>query len=361
MEIAVLGGGNGSAAAAADLAEHGHAVRWWRRDGRAFAPVLARQALALSDGRGTRAVRLALATTDLGQAVRGAAVIVAPLPAFAQMEMARALAPHLSADQVIYLPPGTFGAYAMAQAFAEPRPILAETGTLPYLTRKKAEDHVAIMVRATRLPTGFFPARRDGEGRAVLRQVYPAIEPCPDVLAAALLNAGPIIHPPLILMNAGPLEHGGSWDIHKEGTQPSVRRVSDVLDAERVAVREALGYGPPHYPLADHYRGEGEEWMYGRQAHDKLVDSDAWREVIDLAVHRYMREDVAMGLAFLVSAARHAGVAAPLAEALLTLASAAIGEDLAQGPRTLAGLGLAGRDPAGLKRLLFDGDDSSYS
>ena len=50
-----------------------------------------------------------------------------------------------------------------------------------------------------------------------------------------------------------PLEHFERWDIHKEGTQPAMRRVTDALDAERIAVREALGYGAPHFPLADHY------------------------------------------------------------------------------------------------------------
>ena len=32
MKIAVLGGGNGAYAAAADLSEKGHEVRLWRRD-----------------------------------------------------------------------------------------------------------------------------------------------------------------------------------------------------------------------------------------------------------------------------------------------------------------------------------------
>ena len=52
------------------------------------------------------------------------------------------------------------------------------------------------------------------------------------------MNAGPIIHPPLILMNAGPLQHFERWDIHNEGTQPAIRAVTDALDAERVALRE---------------------------------------------------------------------------------------------------------------------------
>ena len=87
----------------------------------------------------------------------------------------------------------------------------------------------------------------------MLKKVFP-VEPVEDALSAALMNAGPVIHPPLILMNAGPLEHSERWDIHKEGTQPSIRRVTDVLDAERIAARVALGYRAPHFPLADHYK-----------------------------------------------------------------------------------------------------------
>ena len=102
------------------------------------------------------------------------------------------------------------------------------------------------------------------------------------------MNAGPIIHPPLIVMNAGPIEHFERWDIHKEGTQPAIRRVTDALDAERIAVREALGYGGPHFPLAHHYATEGEIWMYGRGSHDRLTDSGDWRERIVLTEHRYM-------------------------------------------------------------------------
>jgi opine dehydrogenase len=167
------------------------------------------------------------------------------------------------------------------------------------------------------------------------------------------MNAGPIIHPPLILMNAAPLEHFERWDIHDEGTQPSVRAVTDRLDAERIALREALGYAPPHFPLSDHYTSD--RWMYG-DAHRKLVDSGDWREHIDLHTHRYMSEDTVLGLAFLASVARWAGCEAPLANGLLALAGAILGRDLRAGPRTLEALGLARLDRAGLERLLVEGN-----
>jgi opine dehydrogenase len=357
MRIAVLGGGHGGYAAAADLAEQGHEVRLWRRDATAFAPVLQSQSVRLKDARGARGVRLALATMDLGAALRSAELVLLPVPATAQADIARAMAPHLERGQIVFAPPGTFGSYAMADtvrgAGGEREIAFAETGTLPYLARKRAADEVAITIRAKRLPVGVFPARRTAEAIEVLRRAYPLVHPIEDALSAALMNAGPVIHPPLILMNAGPLEHFERWDIHNEGTQPAIRRVTDALDAERIGVREALGYAPYHYPLRDHYTTD--RWMYG-DAHDRLTESGDWREHIDLRTHRYMREDVAYGLAFLVSVARWCGVAAPVASGLLAIASAALGEDLyADSPRTLEALGLAGLRRDAMSRLLREG------
>jgi opine dehydrogenase len=266
------------------------------------------------------------------------------------------MAPHVADGQVVFLPPGTFGSYVMARALREAGAraavTFAETGTLPYLARKHGPATIAITIRARRLPTGAFPAARSDHAMAVIRGAYPAIEPIEDALSGALMNAGPIIHPPLILMNAGPLEHFPKWDIHNEGTQPSIRAVTDRLDDERIAVREALGYAPYHFPLRDHYSTD--RWMYG-DAHDRLVESTDWREHIDLTAHRYMREDVELALAFLVSVADWAGVDAPIAKGLLAMGSAICGTDFRRNARTLEGLGLAGLDRTSFGRLLKEG------
>lgn len=349
MRVAVLGGGNGAHAAIADLAEQGHEVRHWRRDAGAL-----RERINLKDARGMREVRIARICADMGEAVRGAEVVFMPDPAFTQVDNAKRLAPHLERSQVVFLAPGTFGAYVLGRALGA-RCAVAETGTLPWLTRKHGPDTVAITARATRLPTGIFPARLHDAAFGILKQLFPAVEPVEDALSAALMNAGPVIHPPLIFMNAGPLEHFERWDIHKEGTQPAIRRVTDALDAERIAARVALGYAAPHFPLADHYAAHGDEWMYGRRVHQKLTDSGDWKERIVLAEHRYMREDVELGLAFLVSVCHYAGVSCPVAAGLLALGSAVLGRDLRAGERTLEALGLAGLSRDAMRALLREG------
>jgi opine dehydrogenase len=360
MKIAVLGGGNGSHAAAADLSELGHDVRWWRRDRAAVERLRASGSrLALKDHRGMRDVGIPLVTNDIAEAVREATLVVCPVPAFAQIDIAKILAPHLENGQVVFLPPGSFGSFVMAQVVKSSRPevdaTFAEAGTLPWLTRLHGPSVVAITTRATRLPTGVYPDRNRSHALAVIRAAFPSVEDAGDALSGALMNAGPIIHPPLIVMNAGPIEHFEKWDIHKEGTQPAIRRVTDQLDGERIRLREALGYGAPHFPLADHYSAGGDPWMYGNLAHEKLTSSGDWRERLVLTEHRYMLEDVAIGLSFLVSVARWGGVQAPVAGALLALGGAICGRDFMAEGRSLEALGLADLSQSALASLLRNG------
>ena len=361
MKIAVLGGGNGSFAAAGDFALGGHDVRLWRRDAAEVAEHRATGSrIILKDANGRHDMRLALVTTDIAEAVSDAELILCPTPAFAQPDIASLLAPHLRDGQVAFLPPATFGSMIFAKAAHDAgnraSVSFAETGTLPWLTRKHGPFEVAITIRAKRLPVGVFPLKTADHALDVIGRAFPGvIEPCGDALSGALMNAGPIIHSPLIVMNAGPIEHFTRWDIHKEGTQASIRAVTDALDAERIAVREGFGYRSPHFPLAHHYASEGEQWMYGRGSHDRLTDSGDWRERIVLSEHRYMREDLRLGLSFLVSVAELAGVATPLAKAFLAIGGAICGENFMNNGRTLASLGLGRLDRDQLQTLLREG------
>ena len=233
MEIAVLGGGNGSYAAAAHLSEQGHSVRMWRRNHSRFSKILSSREIALEDWESERKVKIDMATDDLSSAIKGAKLVLIPLPATCHNQLSNEVAPYLEDGQVVFFSPGTFGSYIFAESLRcsdNPAQVtFAETGTLPYLARKQSEEKVRISVYATRLPTGVYPSNRTAMAMETLSNAYPAVEPLRDALDGALMNAGPIIHPPLIILNAGPLEHFESWDIHNEGTQPSIRRVTSEL------------------------------------------------------------------------------------------------------------------------------------
>jgi len=95
--------------------------------------------------------------------------------------------------------------------------------------------------------------------------------------------------------------------------------------------------------------------MYGNHSHKKLTDSGDWREKIDLLNHRYMLEDVALGLSLWASIARWLNVDIPLATGILSISSAIVGRDLDSTGRTLENLGLAEVSKDTLNVLLREG------
>jgi opine dehydrogenase len=234
---------------------------------------------------------------------------------------------------------------------------LAETGTLPYLTRKTGPAAVSAPVRAANLPLGVFPASRTTETVARLAGLFPAARPCADALDAALTNAGPVIHPPLVLLNAGAID-GGRFDVHAAGTTPSVRRLIDAIDAERVATRKGWDYPAPHYELATYYdEARAAEGLYGAGAKAKLLASGLWSEIVTME-HRYVTEDVAFGLTLFESAARAAGVDTPAVSGLLLTFRALLGRELSGRGRALEHLGLGDFSRREIRGFLVQGWES---
>ncbi len=358
MIVAVLGGGHGAHAAVADLALAGHTVRWWRRSAAALDAVRQAGGLRFTGQERSGKVLPAMLTADLAAAVRGAEVVLVPLPATAHEDVARALAPHLDEHQVVLLAPGTFGSFVMAREIGRAGGRLptafAETGTLPYLARLTGPAEVSAPVSAANLPTGVLPAARTSAVLERMRALYPAVRPCRDVLDAALTNAGPVIHPPLVLLNAGAIDQG-RFDIHAAGTTPSVRRLIDAVDAERVAARTGWGYPAPHYELATYYDpARAAEGLYGAGARERLTRSGLWNETLTFQ-HRYVTEDVALGLPLLESAARTVGVETPAVTGLLLVFGALLERRLQGQGRDLAHLGLGDFLKREIHELLHDG------
>ena len=361
MNVAVLGASNGGFTTAADLALAGHSVRLWGRTAQALGSLANAATIALAaEGRAGNA-RLARATTDLAEAVAGAEIVIAPIPATGHDDLARRLGPHVNDRQIILLTPGTLGSYAMARALARAGAALpfalAETGTLPYLTRKTGPASVSAPVRAVNLPLGVFPASRSKQTFARLADLFPAARPCVDALDAALTNAGPVIHPPLVLLNAGAIA-GGRFDVHAAGTTASVKRLIDVVDGERVATREGWGYPAPHYELATYYdEARAAEGLYGAGAKAKVLGSGLWSEILTLE-HRYVTEDVALGLALFESAGRAAGVDTPGVSGLLLTFRALLGRELSGQGRALEYLGLGDFSRREIRGFLDQGWES---
>ncbi|HEX6349967.1 MAG TPA: NAD/NADP octopine/nopaline dehydrogenase family protein [Candidatus Dormibacteraeota bacterium] len=342
MKIAVVGGGHGALATAADMALHGHEVRLSLRNRARFATVFETGEIALSGVAGDGVGRLAEVTDDPAAAARGADLVLVPMPATAQAEVAE----RLRGGALVCLLPGTFGAYPVGRRLGSP---VAETATLPYGARFQGGNAVRIAMRAHNLPTGVYPARDTDAAVRLLAGAYPQVEAVEDALSAGLLNSNGALHAPLVLMNAGPIERLGEYDIHVEGTTPRIRRLIEDLDAERISLRRALGYTSADWPLADYYADA--DWFYGPGAFSTVQRKSVWREPLGFE-HRYLLEDVGFGLVLWSSLGRALGVPTPLGDACIALASSLLERDLRRHGRSLENLGLDGLDAAGLRARL---------
>jgi opine dehydrogenase len=260
--------------------------------------------------------------------------------------MAEAVEDAVEPGQVVCLMPGTLGSYVVGRRL--PRVAVAEMATLPYGARQRRENEVGTALKAHHLPTGVYPARETVRAMEVICRVYPQAEPVEDALSAALLNSNGALHAPLMVLNAGPISRG-PYDIHVEGTTPLVRKVIEATDAERITLRDALGYAPPHWPLADYYADR--DWFYGPGAYGTVQNRSVWRERLDFS-HRYIVEDVAIGLVLWSSLGRALGVPTPLTDALVDLTTGITGVDYESEGRTLERLGLAGLDAAAIRRRI---------
>ena len=180
MKIAVLGGGNGSLAAAGDLALAGHEVRLWRRD---RAAIEAHKRGGRADhGQGFPRPARGAAGADhrrhrRGRARRRAHSVSGSGHGTARHCTRARTASGRRAGGVPAARHVRLGAVCQdGLGCRQPRKrCFAETGTLPWLTRKHGPFEAAITIRAKRLPTGVFPLTMQAHALEVIGRAFPGV------------------------------------------------------------------------------------------------------------------------------------------------------------------------------------------
>ncbi|NIR02111.1 MAG: dehydrogenase, partial [Gemmatimonadales bacterium] len=207
--VAVLGGGHGARTVAADLALAGHEIRLFEfEEFRAnVADIFERQTIEITGKARVGVGKLALATHEIGEAIRETELILIVVPALYHLRYAEVLAPQLKDGQHVVLIPGTFGAFEFATRTREDgcraAVTVSELDTLPYATRITGPTSVNVYHSLPVFGIGTFPANRRSEVHAVFADLYPGAAQFRDALEAGLSNCNPVIHPLGVLMNAG--------------------------------------------------------------------------------------------------------------------------------------------------------------
>ena len=359
--VAILGAGNGGCAAAADLTRRGFAVRLYSRSEERIGPIERRGGVEYEGVLGDGFAPVAVITTDAAEAMAGADLVILMVPTHAHEVLATIAAPHLKPVQLLLAAPGhtVLLIPEVLRKHGIKRPRHSETGTLPYICRMSGPARVRIAKASEHIVFGAFPARETSAVAERMRPVFPAIRPAADILETMFLYTNAIHHPPATICNVGRIEAtGGDYYHYYEGITPSVGRLIDALDRERLAVAAAIGAKVERF-VEYFYRagytttGPRDSGLAYEAFHQS--EPDRWIKAPATLDHRFLNEDIPYGLVPLAELGRLASVPTPTMDHLIHLACLACGKDHRTSGLTRARMGLAGLSRQALQRLLREG------
>ncbi|MGB3905662.1 MAG: NAD/NADP octopine/nopaline dehydrogenase family protein [Anaerolineae bacterium] len=322
----VVGAGHGGKAMAAHLALMGFPLTLYNRTPQNVAAIKTRGGIDLKsyEGGPRGFAELALVTSDMGEALEQAEIVMVVVPSTAHADIARKAAPHLRDGQIVVLNPGrTGGAMEFSKILRDHACradiTLAEAETFIYASRSEGPTESRIFRMKDAVPLAALPATRTEMVLEALKSAYPQFIDGVNVLHTGMNNMGAVFHPALTLLNAGRIESTtGEFQFYIDGVTPAVGRVLDVLDRERVTVAAALGIRAR----------TGLEWL--RMAYDttgeNLVEAihnqPGYRGIMAPRTlrHRYLFEDVPMSLVPMAALGKRYGVSVRGMDSIVRLA-----------------------------------------
>jgi len=356
MKVAVLGGGNGAHTVAADLTLKCLSVNMFEMEefASSMQAVFDTGEIEMTGVAGQGKAKLNLITTDLAAAIRGVEVIFIILPGFTITTYARLLAPHLTENQMVIIMPGTLAALEFRQTLRDcgnlKEIITAEDGGLPFATRLIAPGKVQTFHIRAVCPLAAVPGN---QGLVVFEKIsglYPfALKKT--VIETGMGHLTPLLHPAGCLLNAGRIERShGEFYMYEEGMTPSVVRVIEALDRERIQIGKRLGIDLPtavDMMVESAYGPRGTLW-------ESLNGSAGLTPVKGppSLENRYVTEDIPYGLVAWASLGDAVGVDTPMMDSLVEIGSVIMGKNCWQEGRNLKKMGLAGLDLEQIKVFL---------
>jgi opine dehydrogenase len=357
----VIGAGHGGKAMAAHLALMGFPVTLYNRTFEHIEVIKKRGGIELeSDEPGVHGfARLKYVTSDLAEAVRDAEMIMVVVPSSAHADIARALAPNLRDGQVITLHPGrTGGALEFYKSLHENSCtadfIISEAETFIYASRSDGPAQARIFRIKEAVPLAALPAIRTPDVLQRIKEAYPQFVDGVNVLHTGLNNMGAIFHPALTLLNIGWIEAThGDYQFYIDGVTPSVARMLEALDRERVTVASSLGLRAR----------TAMEWLKlaydtsGEDLHDAIHNQPGYYGIKAPSSlrHRYIFEDVPMSLVPIASFGERYGVSVRAIESIIRIACIVHRTDYWRRGRTVKKLGIDGLSVSELTHFVNDG------
>lgn len=355
-KIAVIGAGNGGFAMAADLGLAGFDVNLYEfpEYSANIQGIEKGEEINITGEARTGSYTPALVTTDIKEAINGAAAILVATQSTAHEPLAYILGKYVTPEQLIYLFPGYVSSILMNKIWKEkydlPSLKCAEVMTLPYACRKTGKESVHVYRRTGKLGIAAFPGKHIDELFDFFQKIYPDSYKFGNVFEVALCNQNLLMHPTITLMNAGRIENAnGDFDFYSEGCTQSVEKVIESLDQEILSIFKELEF-------SSQSSKEACEVRFGMSWDDVQTERKSWViKGLKSLNTRYLTEDLPTGLVFLSSLASHYSIPSPTCDAFIQLWEVIAEQNFRAQGRTIDKLGLTGISKTNLSKYLHTG------
>ncbi|MCP4021041.1 MAG: hypothetical protein GY729_04290 [Desulfobacteraceae bacterium] len=362
LKFAILGTGNSGQNYAADIALKGYSVNL------AEVPLFEKNLKAIEKRGGIELsgesengfAKLNMVTTDLVKAIKGVDVIIIGGSAFAHEPFCKALAPHFEDGQFVLFT-SNFGAMRfrmwMQEAGIATDVTPVETMSLLYATRATEPGLVHCAGVKNVLPCAALPASKTQAFIDKIAPVFPQFKAVEDVWVTSVNNLNPIVHPPLVLFNAGRIEStkGNTWNIYGDGATKSVAKIMNSLDEDRMEILNSVSSGGFYFKDAFTNLYSGYD-LDKKTVSDTLRQSPIHNDPAFLAPEevdtRYLNEDLPFGLTPWYSIARMWDINTPTLDAMIHIASEMLGKDYFKEGVTTKELGIDSMTPKEVKEML---------
>lgn len=357
-EIAVLGAGGSGQTIAADLTLAGFDVKLYEepRFKEKLQDISRQGGVEITGALGQRFAKISKVTTEIGEALEGAKIILVAVGASRHEEIAELCVPYLEDGQTIVIGPDNAGSLVFANILKKKRAkcdvSIAGMERGYYACRLIGPATVLVALPRGIKRISAFPARDTNKvisRLSELRGIYDFAAGT-NVLEMALAGPNIVIHLAASLLNAGAVEQsGGDYYLYRQGITPFVLKCVHAVERERLALFEVLGYKTnlvsgflekvakqTEFPELEMFRG--------------LIGPTSMQ-------HRYITEEASTGQALMISLAEMINVPVPVTKALITIASVINQTDYLREGRTVQKLGLSGLSVTELNKFLSEGEN----
>lgn len=357
MKISVIGAGNGGQAIAGYLGICGYEVSLYDIDEPKIIELHDKGGIQL-EGRIEGFGRVGCITTNIAEAVKGAAIIMVTTVANAHKAVAKSIAPYIEEGQVIILNPGrTCGALVFKQTLTEcgcsKRYYLGEAQTLVYACRVVKNGQVNVIGIKDEVLLSGLPSADTDYILEKINPIYPSFMKTDNVLRTSLENIGAMFHPCVLLFNAATIERNDVFWFYRDMTD-QVAAFIEKFDAERLAVGKA--YGIDLLGVKDWIKFAYKDTV-GETLCERMKNNPAYHDIKSPSTifTRQLTEDIPTGVLPIMELGKAAGVDTSLLESMIIICEGLLNMDLRTNGRSLKNLGLDGMNKEEILKFVTNG------